>query len=34
MLKQDGMKFDHSFIQSIDIVDGHTIAFTLSQPGF
>ncbi len=32
MLKQDGIKFDLSFVKSIDIMDAHTIVFTLFYP--
>lgn len=32
MLKEDGIKFDLSFVKSIDIVDDHTISITLEEP--
>lgn len=32
MLKEDGIKFDLSFVNAIDIVDGNTIVITLKEP--
>lgn len=32
MLKEDGMKFDLSFVKSIEAPDAHTIAITLNEP--
>ncbi|ASA20159.1 ABC transporter substrate-binding protein [Paenibacillus donghaensis] len=32
MLKEDGIKFDLSFVKSIDVVEDNTIAITLNEP--
>lgn len=32
MLKEDGIKFDLSFVKSVEVVDGNTIVFTLNEP--
>ncbi|AOT72486.1 ABC transporter substrate-binding protein [Geosporobacter ferrireducens] len=32
MLKEDGIKFDLSFVKSVEVVDSNTIVFTLNEP--
>lgn len=32
MLKEDGIKFDLSFVKSIDVLENNTIAITLNEP--
>ncbi|MGF7047334.1 peptide/nickel transport system substrate-binding protein [Paenibacillus sp. DS2015] len=32
MLKEDGIKFDLSFVKSIDVIEDNTIAITLNEP--